>query len=77
MIEHEELKSEILKTAQDGHIEAQRRIREEMIRERNKEIEAIIEKLGDETHSTQKNLVSQYESKVRTMEEKHRNQLND
>jgi len=25
-----------------------------MIKERNREIEAIIEKLGDETHSTQK-----------------------
>jgi hypothetical protein len=29
-----------------------------MIRERNREIEAIIEKLGDETHSTQKTLMA-------------------
>jgi hypothetical protein len=36
-------------------------MREEMVLERNKEIEAIIEKLGDETHSTQKQLVAQYE----------------
>lgn len=29
-----------------------------MIRERNREIEAIIEKLGDETHNTQKTLMT-------------------
>jgi hypothetical protein len=29
-------------------------MREEMVRERNREIEAIINKLGDETHDTQK-----------------------
>lgn len=52
MIEQDELKSELLKQAQDQHIETQRKIREEMVRERNREIEAIIEKLGDETHST-------------------------
>jgi hypothetical protein len=28
-----------------------------MVRERNKEIEAIINKLGDETHDTQKQLM--------------------
>ena len=43
-----------------------------MVRERNKEIEAIIEKLGDETHSTQKTLLSQYEAKVAKLEEKHK-----
>lgn len=42
-----------------------------MVRERNREIEAIIEKLGDETHSTQKTLMSQYEGKVTKMQEKH------
>lgn len=43
-----------------------------MVRERNKEIEAIIEKLSDETHSTQKTLMAQYEDKVKKMENKHR-----
>ena len=42
-----------------------------MVRERNREIEAIIEKLGDETHSTQKTLMAQYEGKVAKIEEKH------
>lgn len=37
--------------------EYQKKIREEMVRERNKEIEAIINKLGDETHDTQKQLM--------------------
>ena len=35
-----------------------------MVKERNREIEQIIEKLGDETHDTQKQLVQQYEAKV-------------
>lgn len=48
-----------------------------MVRERNKEIEAIIEKLGDETHSTQKSLMASYEKKVAKIEEKHREELND
>lgn len=43
-----------------------------MVRERNKEIEAIIEKLGDETHSTQKTLMQQYEGKVAKLTEKHK-----
>ena len=41
-----------------------------MIRERNREIEAIINKLGDETHDTQKSLLAQYERKVRDVEDK-------
>jgi hypothetical protein len=35
-------------------MQEKRKLREEMVNERNKEIEAIIEKLGDETHLTQK-----------------------
>lgn len=35
----------------------QKKIREEMVKERNREIEAIINKLGDETHDTQKQLL--------------------
>ena len=51
-IEQEEFKADVMKKAQDTSIEQQRRLKEEMVRERNREIEAIIEKLGDETHST-------------------------
>jgi translation initiation factor 2B subunit (eIF-2B alpha/beta/delta family) len=43
-----------------------------MIRERNREIEAVIEKLGDETHSTQKTLMAQYEQKLAAVQEKHK-----
>jgi hypothetical protein len=32
--------------------EYQKKLREDAIKERNKEISAIIEKLGDETHDT-------------------------
>ena len=43
-----------------------------MIRERNKEIEAVIEKLGDETHSTNKQLQQQFDQQKRRLEDKHR-----
>lgn len=77
LIEQDELKSEMLKRAQDQHIEVQRKMREEMVRERNKEIAAIIEKLGDETHNTQKTLLTQYEAKVSRLEEKHRSEVEE
>lgn len=41
-----------------------------MIKERNREIESIINKLGDETHDTQKQLMTQYERKVSTVDDK-------
>lgn len=47
-------------------------MKEEMIRERNKEIEAVIEKLGDETHSTNKQLQQQFDQQKRRLEDKHR-----
>jgi hypothetical protein len=42
------------KKAEEEKQEFKRKTRDEMVRERNKEIEAIINKLGDETHDTQK-----------------------
>lgn len=48
-----------------------------MIRERNREIEAIINKLGDETHDTQKQLMQQYERKVKDTEAKWRTELGE
>ena len=38
--------------------EYKKKLREEMVRDRNREIEAIINKLGDETHDTQKQLLT-------------------
>lgn len=58
VIEREEMQAAIQKKQQDQNLEVQRQMRENMIIERNREIEAIIEKLGDETHSTQKQLVT-------------------
>ena len=57
--------------------EFQKRLREEMIRERNREIEAIINKLGDETHDTQKQLMQQYERKVKDTETKYKAELDE
>lgn len=39
-------------------------MREDMVNERNREIEAIIEKLGDETHLTQKQIQMSFDKKV-------------
>lgn len=46
-----------------------------MVKERNREIEAIIEKLGDETHDTQKQLMQQYEAKVTELDKKAAREL--
>ena len=52
VIQNDEMKAQMLKQVQDQHIEIQRKMKEDMVRERNREIEAIIEKLSDETHTT-------------------------
>ena len=57
--------------------EFQKKVREEMVKERNKEIEAIINKLGDETHDTQKQLMQQYERKVQDVESKWRGEMQE
>lgn len=48
-----------------------------MVRERNREIEAIINKLGDETHDTQKQLLTQYERKVKDVEAKWKAEVDE
>ena len=48
-----------------------------MVRDRNREIEAIINKLGDETHDTQKQLMQQYERKVQDTESKWRQEVEE
>lgn len=45
-------------------MDLQRKAKQDMVVERNREIEAIIEKLGDETHASQKQLVNKYEQKI-------------
>jgi len=48
-----------------------------MVRDRNREIEAIINKLGDETHDTQKQLLTQYERKIKDIEGKWKNEVDE
>ena len=55
----------------------QKKLREEAIKERNREISAIIERLGDETHDTQKQLASQTEKKIREIEGKWRSDVDE
>lgn len=51
-IEQEQWKAEIQRKQQESMQEWQRRLKEEAVKERNKEIAAIIEKLGEETCGT-------------------------
>ena len=62
----------MLRKVQEEAEEKVKKIKESMVKERNREIEAIIEKLGDETHQTQKQNVVQYENKLKEMEQKNR-----
>lgn len=48
-----------------------------MIKERNREIEAIINKLGDETHDTRQQLINQYEKKVKDVESKWKTEIEE
>eukprot|EP00349_Pseudokeronopsis_sp_Brazil_P007879 CAMPEP_0202968890 /NCGR_PEP_ID=MMETSP1396-20130829/14388_1 /ASSEMBLY_ACC=CAM_ASM_000872 /TAXON_ID= /ORGANISM="Pseudokeronopsis sp., Strain Brazil" /LENGTH=51 /DNA_ID=CAMNT_0049695755 /DNA_START=38 /DNA_END=190 /DNA_ORIENTATION=+ len=50
-------------------------MKEEMVRERNREIEAIINKLGDETYDTKKQIMSSYEKQLKELEQKHRSEI--
>ena len=58
-------------------MEQAKKVREEMVRERNREIEAIINKLGDETHDTQKQILLQYEKKAHDLQQKSRAEIED
>ena len=51
-IEQDEWKDDILKKQQDQNSDYMKKVRDDLVRERNREIEAIINKLGDETHDT-------------------------
>jgi hypothetical protein len=53
-IEQDEWKADFMRKQKDQMQDYQKKLREEAIKERNREITAIIERLGDETHDTQK-----------------------
>jgi len=76
-LEHEEYRADILKRAQEQNGDALRLMKENLIRERNREIEEIIEKLGDETHQTEKQLMAQYEKKAHQLTLKHKEELTE
>ena len=65
----------VIKKYQAEKEEIREKAREQMVKERNREIEAIIEKLGDETHDTQKQLMTQYERKVSELDKKSAKEL--
>lgn len=56
-IEADEWKAEALRKQREAMSEFQKKLREEAVKERNREIAAIIERLGDETHDAQKQLL--------------------
>ena len=70
MTENEVKIQEALRQFEGDKATIKERAREQMVQERNREIQAIIEKLGDETHDTQKLLVQQYEAKVAELDKR-------
>lgn len=76
-IETDEWKTEFLRKQGENMQEFQRRLREDAVKDRNKEIAAIIERLGDETHDTQKQMVAQSEKRVREVELKWKNDVEE
>jgi hypothetical protein len=70
LTENEVKVQEALKQFEGDKAAIKERAREQMVQERNREIQAIIEKLGDETHDTQKQLVQQYEAKVTDLDKR-------
>ena len=66
-----------MKKNQEENAELLKKMKEEMVRERNREIEAIINKLGDETHDTQKQLMQQYEKKMKEVEAKQKVEIEE
>jgi hypothetical protein len=76
-IESEEWKAEFLRRQAENMQEVQRRLREESVRERNKEIAAIIERLGEETHDTQKQMVASSEKRIREVELKWKSDVEE
>ena len=71
-IEQEEWKNEFQRKQKEQMADFTRRLKEEAVKERNREISAIIERLGDETHDTQKQLATSNEKRVREVELKWR-----
>lgn len=48
--------------------EMKQHLKDEMIEQRQQEISKIIDRLGDETHQQQKELVAKYEDKIKWLE---------
>ena len=71
------MKADFIRKQKDQVQDYQKKLREEAIKERNREISAIIERLGDETHDTQKQLASQTEKKIREIEGKWRSDVDE
>jgi 5-azacytidine-induced protein 1 len=48
-----------------------KQLQEQMIKDRNKEIEIIVNRLGDNTNEAKKKLINEYEQKIQEMNSKH------
>ena len=76
-LEQEEFKAAFIRTQKEQMQDFQRKLREDSIKERNKEIAAIIERLGDETHDTQKQITQQNDKRVREIELKWKHDVEE
>ncbi len=76
-IEQEEWRESMVRKLQDEQKEHEKKMREQMVKERNREIEAIINKLGDETLDTKKQMHDHYEKKVKEVEAKGKSEIEE
>ena len=52
-----------------------KQLQDQMVKDRNKEIEIIVNRLGDNTNEAKKKLINEYELKIQEMQSKHQAEL--
>lgn len=76
-IEQEQWKEEYTRKQQEQNKEYLKRVNEELTKEKNTAIAGIIEKLGDETYSTQQKLEKKMELDLKERDNKHKAEINE
>ncbi len=76
-IENEEWKDLQLKKMTEEKRSQLKALKEDMVKEKNKKIEEVIDRLGDETHDTHKKLQVQFSKKEREIEAKCQEEIQE
>lgn len=74
-LEQEEWREELLRKQQEKNKDYLRKLNEDLVKEKNQAISAVIEKLGDDNIDTLRQLQAQQEKKVREVENKWKSEM--